>query len=224
MPYDFTLDMSTKNSNSVIINNIAPNSKVLEFGCAHGRMTKYLAEKLNCKVTIVEIDPCGFDAEPYCVHSLIGEEFGDIDGDLWYNTLRAERYDYIIFADVLEHLKHPKQVLRKSADLLEKDGTIWVSIPNIGHNAVLIDLLNGKFIYRDVGLLDRTHITFFTKKSLEDMVRKCKLKVVQQENLLNVVDNTEFGNSYHDVPFEVADFLQRRENGEVYQFVWGLKK
>jgi 2-polyprenyl-3-methyl-5-hydroxy-6-metoxy-1,4-benzoquinol methylase len=158
------------------------------------------------------------------VQSLLGNEFGNIDGYLWYETLKSEKYDYIIFADVLEHLRCPHEALCNSANLLNKEGCIWISVPNIGHNAVLIDLINDKFIYRDCGLLDKTHISFFTRKSLKKMIRKCNLKIYQQENLINVVDNTEFDNSYEDVPVEIAAFLEKRECGEVYQFVWGLKK
>jgi O-antigen biosynthesis protein len=224
MPYDFILDMSTRNSNSVILNNIQPNSKVLEMGCANGRMTKYLKEELHCDVTIVEIDESGYEAEPYSNHSLIGNEFGDIDSDLWYDTLESKNFNHIIFADVLEHLRYPYEALEKSARLLEKDGSIWISVPNIGHNAVVIDLLNEKFNYREVGLLDKTHLVFFTRSSLEEMINKCNLHIFQKEDLLNVVENTEFSNSYEDVPAKVANFLKRRKDGEVYQFVWGLKK
>jgi cyclopropane fatty-acyl-phospholipid synthase-like methyltransferase len=72
--YNFDLDMESNNSNSVILRNIKSNSSVLEIGCAHGRMTKYLKEQLNCEITIVEIDEeagteaskCGF---------IVNEEF-----------------------------------------------------------------------------------------------------------------------------------------------------
>lgn len=226
MPYDFNLDMSTINSNSVIINNISANSDVLEFGCAHGRMTKYLKQNLNCNVTIIEKDNCGYDAAQFADLSFIGNKLGDIESDNWYNKLLIDnkKFDFIIFADVLEHLMYPAEALFRSSYFLKPDGMIWISIPNISHNSVIIDLINNKFTYRDIGLLDQTHISFFTKYSLEEMVKSCKLNIVKQENLINVVENTEFGNSYDDVPSEVANFLKNRQFAEVYQYVWGLKK
>lgn len=210
--YNFELDIGGDNSNSVILRNIKPNSKILEFGCAFGRMTKYLKETLNCQVTIVEKDYESFSiAKQYSVNSynLPVEEFDT-----------TEKFDYIIFADVLEHLFDPESALTKAKSYLNDTGSIWISIPNIAHNSVLIDLYQNKFEYRKTGLLDDTHIRFFTRTSLDSMVERCGLSVVNKIDLLNAVENTEFGNRYEDV--DIGEFLKLREDGEVYQFVWNL--
>jgi GT2 family glycosyltransferase/trans-aconitate methyltransferase len=73
-----------------------------------------------------------------------------------------ESFDYIIFGDVLEHLIHPDEVLRKVRDYLKKDGHVLASIPNLMHAAVIYDLLHGRFPYEDAGIRDRTHMRFFT--------------------------------------------------------------
>jgi 2-polyprenyl-3-methyl-5-hydroxy-6-metoxy-1,4-benzoquinol methylase len=231
MTYDFELDITTRNSNSVILKNIKTQSRVLEIGCAHGRMTKYLKEQLGCTVDIIEKNKSGHNASAYARTSLVGSR-GDIEKKFTIrrllNTNRwhsdSSIYDYIIFADVLEHLVEPDKVLIKCAKLLEVNGVIWISVPNISHNAVLIDLLQDKFEYRDFGLLDKTHLKFFTENSLEQMIDKCGLKVVNKEDLYNAVEYTEFKNSYDQVPVAVSDYLRNRPNGEVYQFVWGLEK
>lgn len=231
MTYDFELDITTRNSNSVILKNIKTQSRVLEIGCAHGRMTKYLKEQLGCTVDIIEKNKSGYKAGEYARTSLVGSH-GDIEKKFTIrrllNTNRwhsdTSIYDYIIFADVLEHLVEPDKVLIKCAKLLEVNGVIWISVPNISHNAVLIDLLQDKFEYRDLGLLDKTHLKFFTEDSLEKMIDKCGLKVVNKEDLYNAVEYTEFKNSYDQVPVAVSDYLRNRPNGEVYQFVWGLEK
>jgi 2-polyprenyl-3-methyl-5-hydroxy-6-metoxy-1,4-benzoquinol methylase len=224
--YDFQLDMETENSNATILKNIAPYTRVLELGCAHGRMTKFLKENLHCKVTIAEIDEdAGTVAAQWADKFYIGKD-GDIERDSFFDELNAEKdnnFDYIVFADVLEHLRYPEVILEKCKKLLSPTGTVWVSIPNVSHNAVLIDLWNDLFKYREVGLLDNTHLRFFTAQSLGEMVTKCGLKVVTAINLKNVVENTEFHNSYDDVPPTVAFLLKRREHGEVYQFIWELK-
>ena len=221
--YDFVLDMNSDNSNSVILRHIKPNSKVLELGCAHGRMTKYLKETLQCTVDTVELDEeAGKIAANWANKSFAGNVE---DVDIWneLNDIGCNNYDYIIFADVLEHLHDPKRVLTDSKKLLSPNGSIWISIPNVAHNAVLIDLMNNRFTYREIGLLDVTHIKFFTIISLLQMIADCKLELITRFDLKNPVQHTEFGNSYDDVPPWVADFLQKRDLGEVYQFVWELK-
>lgn len=222
--YDFTLDMETENSNSAILKNIQMYSKVLEIGCAYGRMTKYLKENLHCKITIVEMDmSAGNVARQWANTEHIGYHFGNIESEIVRSRIKTEQFDYIIFADVLEHLHNPQEVLNEIKSCLAPNGSIWISIPNVGHNAVLIDLLNDKFTYRKVGLLDETHIHLFTVNSLEEMIASCGLRVENRINLVNAVEHTEFNNAYTDLPVDVANFLRNREYGEVYQFVWELK-
>lgn len=200
---------------------------MLEVGCAHGRMTKYLKEQLNCQIDTIERSMVD---NKYSRLHIVGNHKGNIEGKSWKYHLNAYGvhnkiiYDYIIFADVLEHLKNPKKALLSTLKYLNPKGQVWISIPNIAHNAVIIDLLQNKFIYRDVGLLDHTHLKFFTEQSLEKLVDDCGLKIIYKENLINVVNCTEFNNSYEQLPQEVSSYLKNRKNGEVYQFVWGLEK
>lgn len=227
--YDFELDLETDNSNSVILKNIKKDSKIFEFGPAHGRMTKYLKEQLNCSIDIVEIDEkAGKEASHYAETSFIGPQVGDLNSYHQYMEIvksAGKKYDYIILADVLEHLIDPKMILKWAGySMIKENGSIWISIPNIAHNSVLIDLWNNKFDYKETGLLDKTHIKFFTESSLDQFVIDCGLKVKTKFNLINVVDNTEFNNSYEDVPSYIAFGLKERKDGEVYQFVWELTR
>ena len=220
--------MATDNSNSLILRNVSPNTEVLETACAHGRMTRYLKESLNCRVTIVEYDAeAGAAAAPFAADARhIGPVQGDLERGPWYDDLRREgrTFDYIVMADILEHLHDPAKVLAQAADLLKPGGSMWISIPNFTHNAVLIELLNGRFEYRKIGLLDNTHLRFFSAGSLEAMVRGAGLKVVRRADPVLAVKRTELKNSYRDVPWPVALYLKRRRGGEIYQFVWELKR
>ncbi|CAB4196510.1 metW, methionine biosynthesis protein MetW [uncultured Caudovirales phage] len=224
--YDFELNMNTDNSNSVILRNIKPSTRVLDIGCAYGRMTKYLKEQLQCTTFIAEIDAsAGKVASRWADMFFIGED-GDIENPDFFTNLKAcgcDNIDYIIFADVLEHVRFSNSILEQSKKILSKDGSVWISIPNIGHNSVLIDLWNNKFNYTDTGLLDNTHIKFFTEDSIKRIVDNCGFKIVSSYNLINAVDCTEFNNSYFDVPPMVAYLMKNRTNAEVYQFVWELK-
>lgn len=224
--YDFELDMKTQNSNSVILNNIKPGTKVFEMGCAHGRMTKYLKETLGCRVSVAEVDTEAAEvASQWAEKAYVGYgglDFGDVEASSFWHG-KDNDYDYVIFADVLEHLLQPQEVLRNSKVLLKPGGSIWISIPNIAYNGVIIDLINDKFTYRETGLLDNTHLRFFTINSLDKMVKKAGFKIVNEQNLKNFLRNSEFKDAYTQVPPQVATFLKFRPTGEVYQMVWELK-
>ncbi len=76
------------------------------------------------------------------------------------------RYDCIVCADVLEHLKTPERVLTQCKELLKPGGRLIVSVPNAGYCGLVAELMQGEFRYRREGILDNTHLRFFTRKSL----------------------------------------------------------
>ena len=223
--YDFILDLDSDNSVSLIIDMIESNSKVLEFGPANGRMTKYLSEKMQCNVDIVEIDEnAGIEASQYSNKNFIGEVLGDIENYKWLEELKNEKYDYILFADVLEHLRFPDKVLKVCNRILKDNGSIIMSIPNIAHNSVIIDLINDEFKYNQVGLLDNTHISFFAYKSLLRMIEESGYKTVIERATYSRVGENEINNNYNSVNKEFAKALRKRDNGNLYQFVFQVKK
>lgn len=116
MKYDFDLDVSSKNSLSLIIKKIRPGSTVLEFGPAAGRMTKYLKEQLNCKVYIVEIDEVAAKKASFFAEDVV---IGNIEDFKWFEQYENVKFDHIIFADVLEHLYNPQIVMNKCVELLK---------------------------------------------------------------------------------------------------------
>lgn len=88
-------------------------------------------------------------------------------------------FDTIVFNDVLEHLVDPWQVLRDTVDRLSPDGLVLASIPNIRHYSVLRPLLvQGQFTYREMGILDRTHLRFFTLASACDLFTQAGYEIV----------------------------------------------
>jgi SAM-dependent methyltransferase len=86
-------------------------------------------------------------------------------------------FDYIVFADVLEHLRDPAAVLRKCIPCLKESGKIIISVPNIANWIVRLSLLFGKFDYMDKGILDRTHLRFFTSRSLKLLMKEVSCEV-----------------------------------------------
>lgn len=222
--YDFKLDMQLKNTMSVIINWIKPGSTVLEFGPATGRLTKFLSQQMACAVTIVEIDEIsGKDAKIYAKKSFLGKKKGDIENFYWYKKSKG-KFDYIIFADVLEHLRNPQAVINKCSDVLGDDGEILISIPNVTHNSIIIDLMKNKFLYQKLGLLDETHIHFFTYESFCEMIKEVDLVICGVDFIYSRVGNNEIKNTYFDIPTEVSNYLRKREEGSIYQYLFKICK
>lgn len=219
--YDFELDLNSKNTMSIINSWINNDSFVLEFGPANGRLTKHLTLKKSCHVTIVELDQkAGEEAAYYAEKAYIGPKEGNIENLYWIHN--PQKYDYIIFADVLEHLTDPQRILALCKDMLAENGEILISIPNLAHNSVLIDLYNDKFFYDNTGLLDKTHVHFFTYHSFQEMSKETGLYIIKQEPVYSCVGWNEISNSYNDVPFSIERELRLRRSGSIYQYVFCL--
>ncbi len=90
-----------------------------------------------------------------------------------------DEFDYIVFADVLEHLRDPAAVLRRCLPALKDSGKIIISVPNVANWVIRLSLLVGKFDYMDKGILDRTHMRFFTLRSLKRMMREASCDVLK---------------------------------------------
>ena len=221
MKYDLELITDEKNALSIILKQICRDSLVLEFGSANGRMTKYLKEVLGCSVYIVEIDKeAAQDAMKYAVDGLVG----DIESYEWLDKWSGVEFDYIIFADVLEHLYNPQEVLSKTKRLLKEDGRTIISVPNIGHNSVLINLYNNIFNYTPLGILDNTHIHFFAYNTLKEFCHYAGYFPIVEDATYADVGKNEISSSYKDVNKEIAFRLKERDYGKVYQYVFTLQK
>lgn len=208
--------MDDNSSHALILRAIKPGSQVLEFGPASGYMTRYMKEQLGCRVYCVEFDETAAKiAAQYCEKIIVD----DIEKFNWTKAFEGMSFEHILFADVLEHLRNPELVLQKAVELLKKDGTVITSLPNIGHNAIIMELLDGNFTYRSTGLLDNSHIHFFTKKSMLQMYEAVGIQPVQLDVSCAAPSETEFNQYYEDLPEAVQQHLQAREDGHVYQYI-----
>ncbi len=130
--------------------------KVLEVGCDLGATLFEIQSCYpNCQTYGLDINEAAVDIARH----IAKVKYGNIDE---LTIPFEEKFDYIIFGDVLEHLRHPEEVVRMCRELLCENGHIIASIPNVMHISVMEELIEGRFRYSDVGLLDRTHIHLFT--------------------------------------------------------------
>ena len=182
------MDTDENSSTGKLVRMIKPGSTILEFGCAEGRMTKYMHEQMGCKVYIVELSP-----EAFIIANQYAESGVCCNADLleWKDKFQENYFDYILFADVLEHLQKPDAVLNQVSRLLKKDGQVLVSIPNIGHGDIICSLLCNRFHYTDLGLLDNTHIHFWGRKDFFDFAENAGFVVVEEDATYAPVGGTE---------------------------------
>lgn len=203
-------------SHKIILEQIEEGSTVLECGCATGYMTSFMKEKLGCKVYIIEYDRDGFNiamnfAEDGICCDLMTED--------WIVKFWKMKFDYILFADVLEHLYDPSYPLRNAVPMLKEDGKIIVSLPNIAHNDIIANLVNDRFDYTDIGLLDNTHIKFFGRKNLDVFFNKAGLSVVKLRYNLHAMNRSEQKLDYGEEDSALLEVLENRPYGTVYQFI-----
>ncbi len=220
--YENQIDLNNKNhSLTKIIERIKPNSKILEFGPAKGYLTKYFKEKLNCKIFCVEIsEEFAQTAKQYSEKMVIGNlEILDLEKEF-----QNEKFDYIIFSDVLEHLFKPEKILRDVKKFLTEKGKLIVSIPNIAHSSIILNLIRDEFFYNATGLLDNTHIRFFTKKSLFRLFEANGYYVNEIDSTTASWDNVEFKFTKNEFPEEVLKFINKTNESQVYQYIFVVSK
>jgi 2-polyprenyl-3-methyl-5-hydroxy-6-metoxy-1,4-benzoquinol methylase len=161
------------NSRSEIAELIPKNIKtILDIGCAQGNFLKLVKEKTKAITWGIELEvEVGMEAKNK-IDKII---FGKIEEVI--NTIPDNYFDCITFNDVLEHLLDPTEVLKLIKPKLSENGTIIASVPNVRHFWNLYELIIKKdWKYRESGILDSTHLRFFTKKSLKRMFEDADFK------------------------------------------------
>jgi SAM-dependent methyltransferase len=172
--------------------------------------------KNRCHVTALEIDPEAIKkVAKFCDRTLCV----NLNDPHWFDTLGDMRFDRIVAADVLEHLTDPLATLSAIRELLDEDGQAIISLPHVGHAAIMACLLTEDFCYRDWGLLDKTHIRFFGLKNMQALFEQAGLKIIHAEFVVRHPENTEFIHQWHGLPRNLQDLLLSNPLRQIYQVV-----
>ena len=144
-----------------IIGQISANTRVLDIGCSSGSLGELLKKEKGCQVVGVDLDKDDIEIakkklDQAFVLNIESDELGILG-----------TFDFVIFADVIEHLVDPVGVLKRVKTLLNSKGSVLFSIPNMAHMSTRLMLLKGRFKYGEIGLLDKTHIHFYDKEEIE---------------------------------------------------------
>jgi len=188
------------------------NLKILEIGCGTGDMLAYMKEKKIAKEAVgIEIEETAAKKAATVLDKVFVENVETF-------TIPYKKYfDYVIFADVLEHMLDPWDVLARMQDVLKDDGRVVISIPNIRNMRVLKDLvMDGDWKqHTNSGSTDRTHLRFFTWKTLSEMVNNAGFTV--EERSANQT------NSWKHKAFDSLT-MQKFADLKIRQFIIRIKK
>lgn len=153
---------------------------ILEVGCAEGMTGNELKKRPGVFVAGIELNEYAAEKARHVLDDVI---VGDIEKmGIPYSP---SSFDCVIFADVLEHLVDPLRALKKVKKVLKKDGTIIMSIPNVQFYGVVHQLIEGNWTYQKEGILDETHLRFFTFKEIEKLVQDAGLRIERVEETLD---------------------------------------
>jgi len=146
--------------------------RILDVGTADGYLGAILKNRGHSLVGVEQNVAAAEHARPYydCLY------VADIES---FEFPYLEEFDFILFADVLEHVKDPIRVLRRSLPTLKKTGELIIALPNIANIVIRLSLLAGRFDYYERGILDRTHLRFFTLSGLKKMVQEASCRILE---------------------------------------------
>jgi 2-polyprenyl-3-methyl-5-hydroxy-6-metoxy-1,4-benzoquinol methylase len=182
--------------------------RVLDVGCGPGYLAEHLTKQKNCTVTGVEQDPRLAEmARRVC------KEVYEVNLEVQGLRQVQGKFTAVFFGDVIEHVRNALELLRQASDLLDAGGRVIVSTPNFVHIKNRVRVLFGTFEYRDAGLLDRTHVHFYTRRTLYNLLDEAGYRVVETEVTTGVMDLSSLPNRILHI------FARAYPNLFAYQFI-----
>lgn len=156
-------------------------AKVLDIGCSSGNFGKVLIEQKQCSVVGIDINEADLKVAERSLTKVVSKNIEkDELGDLG-------KFDYVLMADVIEHLLDPVSALKKIKKLLVPGGKLVFSVPNMANIANRIELLGGRFEYTKSGLLDETHVHYYDRVEFEKVMTHAGFEIVKYNNTIRDV-------------------------------------
>ena len=213
--YAYEIDLESDTTATKVIELVGRDKRVLELGCTTGHMSRVLVER-GCDVVAIEIDAeAAAEASETCERVIVG----DLEQLDLARELEGDSFDVVLAADVLEHLKDPSMVLLSLRRFLRSDGYLVLSVPNVVHGSVRLAVLGGEFPYADLGLLDRTHLRFYTRSTLEEMLGEGGFALEHLDRQKCELEGSEVPFDPDGLPPGLADALREDPEALTYQFI-----
>ncbi len=201
------------------LSNLPDHLKVLDIGPGSGVIAAELKERGFKNLYAVEIDAQ--------TRERVKDLYISVHPNL--NDFQEQKFDIILLLDLLEHLPNPEKFFSDCVSHLEDNGIILVSVPNIAHWSIRLSLLFGFFNYSERGILDRTHLQFFTKKRVKNLMKYPGLSVINQQVTIApyelLLPRFLWNNPIYDTATKIRHILANTFPGLLgYQFVCCMKK
>ncbi len=199
-----------------IARRIPAGSVVFDVGIGSGGLGQYLSTAKSCVVDGVD---CNEEALKLASSYYRALHLADLDQAPISAFAHPDKYDFIVCADVLEHLRYPSATLRQLLGMLRPMGRMLISVPNVAYSGLIGELLLGQFRYRPEGLLDETHLRFFTRPSLLEFLKDEGLHVWDVDPVLRPLHESEFQAPLHQLPPAIWRHVASQPDALTYQFV-----
>ena len=204
---------------TLLARHIEAGAVVLDLGMGTGGLGKYLAARQSITLDGVTLSDKEAQRAGTAYRQVV---VADLDNADLTQLFAGQRYDRIVCADVLEHLKNPERILQQCQQLLQPGGQLLTSVPNVAYCGLLAELLQGDFEYRPEGLLDSTHLRFFTRQSLHRFFAQHGWQVKTSEITTRNVLASEFKGQFNLLPPAVSRHLLALPDAGTYQFISSL--
>ncbi|MFY3382645.1 methyltransferase domain-containing protein [Paracidovorax sp. MALMAid1276] len=207
---------SERSSLSVLADHIDNAARVLDLGCGTGALGRWLCGRGPCDVDGVTFNQAEADLASATYRRVV---IGDLEALDLVAEFGNQQYDVIVCADVLEHLRSPERVLIQCRQLLRPGGRLLISVPNASYAGLVAELMHGQFRYRDEGLLDKTHLRFFTRASILAFMQEHDWQVSALDVVQRELHESEFRQPFDTLPPAVSRYLLTQPDALTYQFV-----
>ncbi|WP_244931677.1 class I SAM-dependent methyltransferase [Nocardioides sp. W7] len=214
--YDAEIDLdNANNSQTQAVYFVGRGKRVLDVGCWKGALGRALIAQ-DCQVSGLDIDEAAAEVAREFLDEVV---VADLDKTSLSSCFPEKSFDVIVFADVLEHLVDPAAVLRDAKQLLRPGGFVVLSIPNIAHGSVRLALLQGLWDYTDTGHLDRTHLRFFSRRGLVDLVRGSGYAIDELRATVVDVLSREVVYDPEPLPPGIIEWVRDQTDAMTFQFL-----
>ena len=219
--YSHCVDLQNDNNAQALIGHhyVTAGATVLDVGCAcgdlgealhrHKQVTVYGMEYNQESIQVALQTNAFKHIHRVDLNNFLPEEFQQYYG----------KFDYIIFSDVLEHILEPQKILNAFKVFLNEKGAFLISFPNIAHASIKMNLLLDDWTYTDIGLLDKTHIKFFTRKSIPTFLAEINLKIIEMKYTVVDRQGSQPTTPWKELPPYVLRSIYKNPHSFIFQYV-----